>query len=261
MIGDIEKSMPAEIKKIEVVAVKKSKKTDSDITAGAKKLVEEAHTVLNRTIEVIRTLEKRTLENVPAPTKEQVIKSAEELYSEALGVMQMARNSREGLVDALGRVLISSKPGRLLEVISALDDLKISVISEKEAIEATKVEKVIERVTQAAKIAIEATKVEEVRERVTQAKNTAIEESEKAAAAAKAAVAEATVAIEKISEIEVEGVVSAIENVILEEAKEVLAIAKATEAEVGIASVIVGKYETPQPMPTEPSPHPEEGKG
>ena len=239
MIGDIEyieKNMPAEIKKIEVVAVKKSKKTDSDITAGTKKLVEEARTVLSRTLEVIRTLKK-----VPAPTKEQVIKSAEELYFEALDVMQIARDSIEGLVDALGRLLISSKPGRLLEVISALDDLKISVISEK--------------------IAIEATKVEEVRERVTQAKNTVIEESEKAAAAAKAAVAAATVAIEKISEIELEGVVSAIENVILEEAKEVLAIAKATEAEVGIASVIVGKYETPQPLPTEPSPHPEEGKG
>ncbi len=257
MIGDIEyieKSMPDEIQKIEVVAVKKSKKTDSDITAGAKKLVKEARTVLSRTLEVIRTLKK-----VPAPTKEQVIKSAEELYFEALDVMQIARDSIEGLVDALGRLLISSKPGRLLEVISALDDLKISVISEKEAIEATKVEEVRERVTKAAKIAIEATKVEE--ERVKQAKNTVIEESEKAAAAAKAAVAAATVAIEKISEIEVEGVVSAIENVILEEAKEVLAIAKATEAEVGIASVIVGKYETPQPLPTEPSPHPEEGKG
>ncbi len=261
MMGDIEyieKSMPAEIKKIEVVAVKKSKKTDSDITAGTKKLVKEARTVLSRTLEVIRTLKK-----VPAPTKEQVIKSAEELYFEALDVMQMARDSREGLIDTLNRLLVLSKSGTLAEVISALDDLKISVISEKEAIEATKVEEVRERVTKAAKIAIEATKVEKVIERVTQAKNTVIEESEKAAAAAKAAVAAATVAIEKISEIEVEGVVSAIENVILEEAKEVLAIAKATEAEVGIASVaIVGKYETPQPLPTEhPSPHPEEGKG
>ena len=58
--------------------------------------------------------------------------------------MQIARDSREGLVGALGRVLISSKPGRLLEVISALDDLKISVTAKADELaEATQVKKEI----------------------------------------------------------------------------------------------------------------------